>query len=228
MFQPATPFTLKKIGLLLLFLCLFVPAQAKAEQYGIYVTPKLIYGVENFKMKQSVSNATLNMGSHSESTFGGALALGYDFGFQGTLPIRAELEYATFTEVKATDSGHAAGRSYDASGKLDVDSLFINAYYDFHNETRFTPYVGGGFGFGFLSMKGDNNHNSYGSHDETNFAWNLGLGCAYQVVDGFAVDLGYRYVNLGEAKTSGTSSIGNLKTDTVGMHQFMLGGRFTF
>lgn len=221
---------MKKIGFLLLLLCLVAPVQAGAEQFGLYLTPKLIYGVEKFKMKESVPNATLDMGSHSKDVFGGALAVGYDFGFQSSMPIRAELEYATFTEAKGSDSGYGAGKGYDASGKLDVSSLFVNAYYDFHNETRFTPYLGAGIGMGFVSMKGDDSHVSFGKHEETNFAWNVGLGCAYQLVDGVAVDLGYRYVDLGEAKTGSTAAWGssNLKTDEVTMHQFMLGARFSF
>lgn len=211
---------------LLLPLC----PMARAEQFGLYLTPKLVYGVQKFDMKESVTNGSMSLGSHSENVFGAGLAAGYDFGLYSAVPVRAELEYATFTEAKGSSSGRTLGQTYNASGKVDVDTLFLNAYYDFHNETRFTPYLGVGLGLSFLSMKGSDTGNHFGRHDETNFAWNAGLGCAYLLTEGVSLDLGYRYANLGEAKTESlpVHGISSLKTDDVTMHQFMLGARFSF
>lgn len=220
-----------KQGLFLLaLLCLLSPLEAHAEQFGLYLTPKLVYGVQNFDMKETVTNGSMSLGSHSESVFGAALAAGYDFGLHSSVPVRAELEYATFTEAKGSASGSTLGQAYNASGKVDVDTLFLNAYYDFHNATRFTPYLGAGLGMSFLSMKGSDRGNSFGTHEENNFAWNLGLGCAYILTEGISLDLGYRYADLGEARTKSLPVHGSstLKTDDVTMHQFMLGARFSF
>lgn len=221
---------MKKILLLLTLLCLLAPAGAHAEQFGLYLTPKLFYGVQNFDMKESVTNGSIGLGSHSENVFGAGLAVGYDFGLYSAMPVRAELEYATFTEAKGSASGRTLGLAYNASGKVDVDTLFLNAYYDFRNETRFTPYLGAGLGMSFVSMKGSDSGNDYGKHEETNFAWNVGLGCAYILTEGISLDLGYRYADLGEAKTGslGVHGVSALKTDEVTMHQFMLGARFSF
>jgi len=153
---------MKKILLLLTLLCLLAPAGAHAEQFGLYLAPKLIYGVQNFDMKESVPNGSIGLGSHSENVFGAGLAVGYDFGLYSALPVRAELEYATFTEAKASASGRTLGLAYNASGKVYVYSLCLNAYYDFRNETRFTPYLGAGLGMSFVSMKGSDSGNDYG------------------------------------------------------------------
>lgn len=83
---------MKKSLLLLALLCLFSPVAAHAEQFGLYLTPKLVYGVQKFDMKESVTNGSMNLGSHSEDVFGAALAVGYDFGLYSSIPVRAELE----------------------------------------------------------------------------------------------------------------------------------------
>jgi opacity protein-like surface antigen len=68
----------------------------------------------------------------------------------------------------------------------------------------------------------------------TNFAWNLGIGAAWKLTDNIALDLGYRYANLGKAKTGYARDIlGNnydawAKTNNVTTHQFLFGARFSF
>lgn len=150
-----------------------------------------------------------------------------------------------FSEVKGSKTFYGYDNngnvdSYDENtGKINVQSLFLNVYYDFRNESKFVPYVGGGIGFGFVGMKGtgesregsDFLDTGISKKNSTNFAWNIGLGCAYEFTDYFALDLGYRYANFGKAK-SGTYSdeegTFKLTTNRIAMHQFTLGARFTF
>lgn len=234
---------MKKIGLLLLAACFLLPVQAKAAdgQIGLYVAPKFIYGIETFKMKGEEEGESFGLGNHNKSVFGGALAIGYDFSKQLDLPIRTELEYSVLSQAegKKTVSGESASQAYKS--KIDIQSLFVNVYYDFHNESKFTPYIGGGIGLGFVGMKtsatdteyaGDVSNYSMGKKNETNFAWNLGLGCAYELTESFSIDAGYRYADFGKGKTKAyTESDGwyaKSKTDRIGMHQFMLAARYTF
>lgn len=237
-------------ALFLAFCIVALPTQAlAAEKSGVYVAPKFIYGIQSFKMKgtgvDNESDGTTTsfsdaLGSHNKGVAGGALALGYDFNSKFSLPIRTELEYSVFGDAKGSHTNYndePDGIIEDKNtGKVGIQSLFVNVYYDFHNESKFTPYVGGGIGLGFVSTKGSGELTgdpkiSIGRKTNTNFAWNLGLGCAYEFTDYFALDLGYRYANFGKGETKTYSDeVGTfkIKTNNVGMHQFVLSARFTF
>jgi len=231
---------------------LVVPASMAFAAEGLYVAPKFIYGYTQMnKTKMTMSGAaseSMNW-NKNDSAFGGALAIGYDFNKQARIPVRAELEYALFSEVsgkKTQDFEGVLGGDVSMRGKqkIQAQTLFVNAYYDFRNETPFTPYLGAGIGLAFLRSKGSGNieHTlpfedsfSIGSKTTTNFAWNIGTGVAYDVTNNIALDLGYRFAGLGKANTKSLTDDFNgielsfqNKTKNVYMHQLALGVRFTF
>jgi len=259
-----------------LFALFMVPVHAKAQQLGLYVTPKFIYGgmiMDNTKghldarFQGTLVEAESWKLNGSDHAFGGSLAIGYNFNTRLNVPVRAEIEYALFSDTKNKTSH--SGRGFDDNGDLvwgenssfeqrfGVQTLFFNAYYDFHNSTAFTPYIGAGLGMAFINTKAKNNSTWYdsfndvwetdewetwstGSKRNTNFAWNVGAGVAYNFTENVALDLGYRFVGLGSAKTRtrvdvdpadwGSNDITRhtgSKTDLY-MHQVGLGLRFSF
>ncbi|MCL2673005.1 MAG: porin family protein [Alphaproteobacteria bacterium] len=224
-------------GLLALGAVLAAPSMALAEpQSGFYVAPRLIYGSTHMRdvgMPYYDSTGVLldviAIGNKRDNTFGGSIAVGYDLSKMNA-PVRAELEYAVFTEAKAeivaTDTIRQSNR---------IQTLFMNAYYDIDTGTKFTPYVGAGIGMGFVRAKGlyewMSSHPT-SSKTKTNFAWNLGLGMGYKIADNLALDIGYRFVDLGKAK-SGLGDFGggashNTETNRIYQHQFMVGTRVKF
>jgi opacity protein-like surface antigen len=247
-------------GLFVLLGMLALPLSASAAgKTGIYVAPKFVYGFTQMNsMKGTWGDEypalddffSLNMGNKNDSAFGGALAIGYDFNKKFQVPVRTELEYATFSEVsgKMRDSDPGSGflnDDYDISlkQKLQIQTLFVNAYYDFRNDTPFTPYFGAGMGLAFIKTKASvgaefglafiSESGSTGSSTSTNFAWNIGTGVAYDINEALSLDLGYRFAGLGEAKTKWARDgdgdpLARSKTGDVYMHQVMLGLRFTF
>jgi outer membrane autotransporter protein len=211
-------------------------AHAADNQLGIYVTPKFIYG--HTKMKDVKHNdpnglGVNSIGNKTDDTWGGSLAVGYDFSKKVSLPLRAELEYAAFSKAKANGylwSGNSISHSQQAQ------TLFLNAYYDIATGTKFTPYVGVGLGAAFIKAKGNFFSGVYNypidSRTATNFAWNIGLGLGYQITNNIALDASYRYVDLGKANTKWTEySPGNFeRTQSSDMvqHQIGLGVRVGF
>jgi opacity protein-like surface antigen len=92
----------------------------------------------------------------------------------------------------------------------DIESWvgLANAYIDLGTWRGLTPYVGGGIGIASVSVLGLEDVNvpqngwAYGAdHTETNFAWALYAGVSYDVTSQFTVDLGYRYLDMGDAKS---------------------------
>lgn len=101
----------KKFGMLLLAACFLFSTQAEAgaaDQIGVYVTPKFVYGIMGGNKAKAHSyeagvSETKNLGS-LDDVVGGALAIGYDFHKRFNVPIRAELEYSAFGDAKASKS----------------------------------------------------------------------------------------------------------------------------
>jgi opacity protein-like surface antigen len=92
----------------------------------------------------------------------------------------------------------------------DIESWvgLVNAYIDLGTWHCVTPYVGGGVGFASVSVLGlkDVNVPNLGvafasDNTETNFAWALYAGLAYEVTPGLTIDLAYRYTDIGDAKS---------------------------
>lgn len=208
------------IAILAAVFFVLAPAQAQAQEYGFYLTPKAFWSHVKADVKHS--------GSGSDNVGGGALAIGYDFNVNCYAPVRAELEFAM--RGKAKKSWRESGEGYRAKGeaKADVTSIFANAYYDFYNQSDFTPYLGAGLGAarikietkGSYAWSGGVARESY-SKSEWDFAWNVGAGVAYKLTEQASLDLGYRYADFGSLSDN------SVDVDVTG-HEVLLGLRFTF
>lgn len=114
-----------------------------------------------------------------------------------------------------------------------------NAYWDIATWCGFTPYVGAGIGFATLTVEGLKDVNVPassvffgGSNTTTNFAWAIHAGLAYEVTPDFAIDLAYRYTDLGNAKSGtataydGSSSYSGLEIRDITSNDLLLGVRY--
>lgn len=115
-----------------------------------------------------------------------------------------------------------------------------NAYIDLGTWRGITPYIGAGLGIGHYSVEGLKdvnvpNDSVFFAEDnsETNFVWAIHAGFSYDVTDRVTLDLGYRYLNIGDI-SSGTvtafdnsSSYSELTIEDVDSHDLMLGVRFS-
>jgi opacity protein-like surface antigen len=124
----------------------------------------------------------------------------------------------------------------------DIESWvgLVNAYVDLGAWCGITPYVGGGIGIGSLSVQGlkDINTATNGvyyanDHTEVNFAWALYAGMSYDVTERFTLDLGYRYLDLGDTKSGtaydawgGNPSYDGVEIRDVTSHDLMFSARF--
>ena len=171
------------LGLALAGVLTLCPAAAWAQQHPIepyYLTPKLLYSsqsLDNFSssgkykgLEYNHSTGTYNGKDVSDNSWGGGLAIGYDFGVYGSAPIRLELEYLYRGQVSGKYGNKVTADTRDEFGKLanspsskliesshsmsaSIHSVFANAYLDFHNDSNFTPYIGGGLGAAYVDAK---------------------------------------------------------------------------
>lgn len=223
---------MKRILLVLsLFLGMVLFSTAHAENRGIYLVPKFLMTFQNTgEMERSSSLDGSDVGQYSQFTLGGAFAVGYDFWPQQMLPLRAEIELALRGNAETSWSGAFMD---EVKGTWNTTTLFANLFWDFHNASIVTPYVGGGLGMAFNYAGYDfttrNGDRFSGDERTTNFAWNLGAGAAFTINDHFTVDAAYRFVGTGYNEVS-VSSGGN--SYTIGnrpySNEFILGLRYGF
>lgn len=212
---------------LFLLVALAMPALAKAE--GMYLAPKFLMSIQNTgTAERSSALAGSGISEYSQFTLGGALAAGYDFWPMHMVPLRAELEFA----MRGNSETSWEGNLGSVKGTWNQSTLFANLYWDIHNDSPFTPWIGAGVGLAFTYAGYDVHRGGVDmSMDDrfTNFAWNVGAGVAYSFNENFTIDAGYRYVDFGYNEVSGTINNRNYE---IGIrpynHEFMIGLRFGF
>lgn len=210
-----------------------VPSMAQAEGTGFYLAPKFLMSIqESGTMSRSSSLAGSGVDEYGQFTLGGGLAAGIDFWQQQMIPLRFEVEVAFRgdSEKKWYDNGVYLN---GVKGTWNNTTLFANLFWDFHNDSNFTPYIGAGLGMAFNYTGYDlttKNGESFSMDDKfTNFAWNAGAGVSYSFNEMLAVDASYRFVGLGYNEVSTTYNgreykIGNDPYN----NEFMVGLRLSF
>lgn len=126
-----------------------------------------------------------------------------------------------------------------------------NAYIDLGTWNCLTPYLGAGIGFASHTVNGlsDNGINqnvgaqfgnvsyAYGnSASKTDVAWALMAGVSYDVTSNLKLDIGYRYLNMGDGPTIGLGGANGLLTNPsssvrfkgIDSHDVRIGMRWNF
>lgn len=208
-----------KKAIVILFCMMLVPGAAFAGDFGVYLEPKLFYG---YTVMDTMKGAGVKS-DDSDSVFGAGLAVGYNFAKHFQMPLRGEVEFSYFSEAEGSFSkaGHTTKQ------KMDIGTIFANAYFDFENSSRFTPYVGAGIGLAFIDSEGRVDGYKTDSKDTTNFAFNLGAGIGLELTEEIDLSLGYRFAYLGDAETKSNGAY-RAKSEDIYMHQVNVGLRYTF
>ncbi|MBQ3696222.1 MAG: porin family protein [Alphaproteobacteria bacterium] len=89
---------------------------------------------------------------------------------------------------------------------------------------KIEPYIMGGIGMAWNMV--DNTHLTKGD-DKMSFAWTAGAGIGYRLSHCWGLDLGYRYVDLGEGRSKFKDGSGRIKKD-VKSHDVILSARYYF
>lgn len=179
---------------------LALPTYGFAEQdgKGAYVAAHLNISIPD---KSQVSGQSAPGAASSsdrltlDNSIGTTLAGGYDFGL-----LRLEGEVG-FRQSKVSSVSRNGNAQYDSDGNLSVFSTMANCYVDFHNSSRFTPYLVGGVGVAVLGLEniygtdtGSGNASKlYHTNNDAVFAYQAGAGLGYAINRHFSVDVGYRY-----------------------------------
>ncbi len=223
---------------------LSIPAAGVFSQDMMYGTGLYVSGGGGVSlitsMKDVVQSEDLGSSSGSEAeadwtlapgfVFGGAV--GYDFG-----DLRAEGEF----------SYQAAGFRHDYNGDIDdnnkaddslaVIGIMANGYFDLDTGTPFVPYIGVGVGAVNLSVNlapGEDEDPTFEGNG-WGFGYLVNLGLGYQIINEFALTLGYKFSGTLETEVTDVGKNGSDTEDddrnvkpTLMAHRFELGVKVTF
>lgn len=185
----------------------------------------------------------LDEGSFDSAPLAG-VGVGYQFNdwlrMDGIVEYRGKADYSALDRYGHTEpSGPVWDATNDYDGAKSEWLLMANAYVDIGDWYGVKPYVGAGIGASrntisrFRDVNVPTQGVSYAGDESTwNFAWALHAGVAYQATERLAIDFGYSYLDLGDAKTGrirsydNTVNEGPMNFDDITSHDFKLGMRY--
>ncbi|MEK6670495.1 MAG: outer membrane beta-barrel protein [Nitrospirota bacterium] len=161
------------------------------------------------------------------------VAIGYNWRKHG-VSLRTEFEYLTRANFGYNSTPVLASPAQiGMTSKIGSQTLFANVFYDFHNATRFTPFVGGGIGVAInkstmtLNAIPSSVFETFKTTD-TKFAWNIGAGVAVPITEILLLELSYRYTDLGGAVWSTNTGAFELTTNSLRANEFLFAARLQF
>ncbi len=192
----------------------------------------------------------------SSSVFSPSIAVGYRFADDWQQPVRVELAFQTFGKSEKEFSFQPSANGYwngdvknnfalpataDVRQKTRVNTLMVNAFYDFPLGNEITPYVTAGVGAAFVRHNIATSSNVGGqalaedgyNSKKTNLAWAVGAGVAWDATENVSVELGYTFTDAGDITTDWAAANGIIKGDgdvhtKVQLHSLHAGVRYYF
>ena len=185
-------------------------------------------GMTNQRMK-SLDNPDPNAALFSQVGMGFDSSMLFDLGvgYQFNNWLRADVTgqwrgRANFHGSQFTDAFAGSALVDNYSGSKSEAVFLVNGYVDLGTWWCVTPFVGAGIGTSYNRISGfrdDGFGNSFGvarpssvvyaaDQGTWNFAWALHAGLAYRVTPNVTIELGYSYMNLGDATTGVNSNFG--------------------
>ncbi len=176
---------------------------------GWYLRGHIGLAAQKFKgLEHEVFDTATNFEWLDKGKFGGVPTFGVGIGYRASEKLRFDLtgEYRSKSAFSALDRHDDGTNEY--SGFKSEWLFLANAYYDIGTWHGVTPYVGAGIGVSRNTISSfiDTNVIAGGgawapTGHKWSLAWALHAGASMQVNERLSIDLGYSFVNLGNAQT---------------------------
>lgn len=190
---------------------------------GWYVRGDLGYGWGRLNGVQSATGFS----DPTNNSLGGALTGGLGVGIKRDW-IRTDLTADYLSDMKYQGTVVAPN---DVTAKMSAWSVLLNGYLDLGSWYRISPYIGAGVGAARVRVADVQSaavppFTPGLSNTQWNFAWAAMLGVGYTVTPNVVADIGYRYLNLGDAKSA--DALGFMTFKNIASHQVRVGLRWSF
>jgi opacity protein-like surface antigen len=188
---------MKKIILFLLVIALAGAAHAKPFRSGLYIGLKGGAGAAKIRTPWAEESKK----EKTATAFAMAAAIGVRVHH-----FRLELEYMMMNKQKGA-----------GSYEQETDTMMAQAYFDLPFKSPIRPFINLGAGVYTTDFK----RKKEWSDDSKKFTWGGGGGLTWAISTATNLDIGYRYLDIGDFKTRD----GSVKQDN---HIFYLGWRHVF
>jgi opacity protein-like surface antigen len=163
-----------------------------------------------------------------DSSLDQRITYGFGVGYKSRW-LRTDVTIDFMSPVTYQGTVAAAG---DTTAKIQAATALVNGYIDLGTWYRISPYIGGGAGVAYARaydyvsaaappFSGDT------SHAQWNFAFAGMAGIAFAILPNAMLDVGYRYLNIGDVKT-GSDVFGAMTFKSVAAHELRVGLRWSF
>lgn len=145
--------------------------------------------------------------------------------------IKSEWLRTDFTIDVATPMKYEAAPG-GTSAKVSAATFMFNGYLDLGTWYSATPYIGAGAGTARLRVSDYTStamppFTGDGARTKWTFAWAGMAGVAYAISPNTMIDVGYRYINFGDAST-GSDAFGSVTLKQIAAHEVRVGLRWSF
>jgi len=124
--------------------------------------------------------------------------------FSFFVPLRFEVEYASTGEV-TFDRHHDPFAQNRQRITIDSERLMFNLYHDCDFFDFVSMYAGAGVGLAFNETDAlQGTSSEFADSTVTSTAWSVSAGVTKDIFTDYTIDVGYRYINLGDANTGGS------------------------
>ena len=132
--------------------------------------------------------------------------------------IEVELAY----QKNDADEVNLYGVGLSAGGETSCLAVLLNGYYDFTNNSGFTPFVSAGIGYAKVEVDDFSVLGTLiGSADDKVFAYQIGAGVGFAVSEEVTLDFKYRFFGTADADLGATET-------EFASHNFYVGLRLSF
>lgn len=154
--------------------------------------------------------------------FSAEVGVGYDFG-----ALRTELSYS-YDGARLGSYSDASGSVAYTGGQQGTTTLLLNAYWDIQTDSRWTPYLGAGIGYGWQNQanSGDQLGNRYQGYRAGAVAWQAKAGVSYSLTP--RGDLFAEVVYRGLGGFTAADAEASYSYDSFNRLGFQLGSRWRF
>jgi opacity protein-like surface antigen len=184
-------------------------------------------------MHQRFEDVITERFDYRSKSFDSSPLFGLGIGYQWNDWLRTDLtaEYRAKANLHATAFGNA-GSIDNFQGSKSEATFLANAYVDLGTWYRITPFIGAGIGASYNRIHdfydtcaagacaGDITAVADGTGSKWSFAWALHAGLAYQVTRSMAIELAYRYIDLGDAQSGYFHNVAPALSVAPGPYQF--------
>lgn len=201
----------------------YVRPPATSTLSGWYVRGDLGYRWGHVSGSQAASPFASPGSEKLGQSFAGGLGIGLKTDWLRT---DATIDFGSPMKYEATTVA-----ANDTTAKVSSITALFNGYLDLGTWYNATPYIGGGVGAARLRVTDYQStaappFSGDGSRNQWNFAWAGMAGVAYKVAPNMQVDVGYRYLALGDVSTA-SDALGQMTIKNIVNHEVRVGLRWS-